>query len=202
MLTMEHRSAVYHAGNWSCTTNSCMSSLLHLLCSFCLHSLCLKNGFTIFSLFDGYLWTAQVQTRYAWARCHTHFIHNGFPWFLLRTHVLEGFKVQISVLLQGHGQSYAMASSANCNNPVSSVTVQYGATLKGKKSWFKIDSFPPPSKKEIFLHTEKVPKKPQTETNKLFKGLQNRWDGMIYYCWMLDEKLVLHCMYQITWNGY
>jgi hypothetical protein len=119
--------------------------------------------------------------------------------FLLRTHVLEGFKVQTSILLQGHGQSYAMASSANCNSPVSSVTVHMLPLWRGK-SWFKSDSLPP-SKEEIFLHTGKIPKKPQTETNKLLKGLQNWWDGMIYYCWMLDKKLVLHCMYQKTWNG-
>lgn len=79
MLTKEHRSAVYHAGNWSCTTNSCMSSLLHLLCSFCLHSLCLKNGFTIFLLFDGHLWTARVQTRNAWA--HSYSFHS--QWIFL-----------------------------------------------------------------------------------------------------------------------
>jgi hypothetical protein len=35
----------------------------HSVCT----KLCLKNGFTMFLLFDGHLWTAQVQTRYAWA---------------------------------------------------------------------------------------------------------------------------------------
>jgi hypothetical protein len=51
-----------------------------------------------------------------------------------------------------------MASSANCNNPVSSVTVQYGATLKGKKSWFKIDSSPPLKKRNIFAHRKSAQK--------------------------------------------
>jgi hypothetical protein len=96
-----------------------------------------------------------------------------------------------------------------CNDMVNPMKLQQSCEVcnsaiwshsEGEKSWLKSDSFPP-SKKEIFLHTGKVPKKPQTGTNKLLKGLQNWWDG-IYYCWMLDEKLVHHCMYQITWNGY
>ncbi len=168
----------------------------HSVCTHCAWKMDLQYFHYLMAIFGLHRFKQDMR-----GHCHTHFIHNGFPWFLVRTHVLEGFKVQTSILLHGHGQSYAMASSANCKSPVSSVTVQYVATLKGKvlvQKWF----FSPLKKRNIFAHTGKIPKKPETETNKLLKGLQNWWDGMIYYCWMLDKKLVLHCMYQITWNGY
>jgi len=167
MLTVEHRSAVYYAGNWSCTTNSCMSSLLYLLCSFCLHSIVLEKW--IYNVFV--IWWPSLDCPGSNKICVGTVILISFTMdfldFCSEPMFWEGFKVQTSILLQGHGQSYAMASPANCNNPVSSVTVQYGATLKGKvlvQKWFA-----PSSKKEVFLHTQE----------KSRKSHRRRWDDIL-----------------------